>query len=195
MNTQLVAFAPAPSGRTTSFPEISARLWERRSAPEPLKDLAKDWGIANETSSPTPRLREHWGLVSNNNPVSGSSQSREDPIWLYPVAHRLHHLLQLQDGWDGPGTRGVNADVVVRTIRALVTIASAKTRPPSISPGRDGSVQLAWYTGDLDLEIDIPRSGPVMASLYVHASGRETELALTSLKLHAAMERLAADQV
>jgi hypothetical protein len=113
--------------------------------------------------------------------------------WLQPVVDRLGHLSRLQPGWGGPNTLAVDASVVVRTLEALVSIAGEKTRPPSISPGPDGSLQLAWYVREFDLEIDIPRSGNPIAALYEHGSGKETELPLTSPKLHAAIEQLAVD--
>lgn len=109
------------------------------------------------------------------------------------MVSRLNYLLQLQNGWGGPGTLGVEIEVVRKTLETLFRIATEKTRPPSISPGQDGSLQLAWYAREFELEIDIPRSGDLTASLYKHDSGQESELALTSPQLYAAIERLAAD--
>jgi hypothetical protein len=113
--------------------------------------------------------------------------------WLQPVANRLSHLAQLQDGWDGPGTLGVDEGVVLRAFETLALVATEKTRAPSISPGQDGSLQLAWYAREFELEIDIPRSGNPTASLYEHESGEESELSLTSPQLCAAIGRLSAD--
>jgi hypothetical protein len=113
--------------------------------------------------------------------------------WLAPVAKRLNHLLQLQDGWGGPGTLRVDRAVVLKTIEILFRVAAEKTRPPSISPGEDGSLQLAWYTREFELEIDVSRSGDLTASLYDHNTRQELELTPTSPKLYAAMGRLAVD--
>lgn len=111
--------------------------------------------------------------------------------WL-GVVNRLNQLLQLQDGWGGPGTLRLDRDVVRKTIEILVRVADTKTRPPSLSPGHDGSLQLAWYGRDVELEIDIPHSGDATASLYERDTGRELELALTSPELDAAIGRVAA---
>ena len=102
------------------------------------------------------------------------------PNWFQPVADRLGHLLGLPDGWDGPGTLSVEVAVVERTFGALFAVTAQNTRPPSIAPGHDGSLQLAWYVPEFDLEIDIPRSGNPSAWLYEHSSGEELELSLTS---------------
>lgn len=119
------------------------------------------------------------------------SQRDTTSRWL-GVVQRLNHLLQLQDGWDGPGTLRIDRDAVRKTLEFLIRIASERTRPPSVSPGHDGSLQLAWYGRELELEVDIPRSGDPTASLYEHDTGRELELALTSPELDAAIQRLGA---
>jgi hypothetical protein len=116
-----------------------------------------------------------------------------DATWIKPVLSRLNHLLQLQDGWGGPGSLRVDFDVILKTIEILTRIATEKTRPPSISPGQDGSLQLAWYAHEFELEIDIPRSEDLTASLYERDSGQESELEVTSPQLYAAIERLSAD--
>jgi hypothetical protein len=116
-----------------------------------------------------------------------------EPTWSAQVVKRLNHLLQLQDGWAGPGTLGVEIDVVLKAIEILSRVATEKTRPPSISPGEDGSLQLAWYARKFELEIDVPRAGDVTASLYDHDSQQESELTLTSPQLRAAIEGLATD--
>jgi hypothetical protein len=113
--------------------------------------------------------------------------------WMHPVVDRLNHLLQLPDGWDGPGTRRVNQKVVEKTLLVLFDVAAQNTRPPSIAPGPDGSLQLAWYVREFELEIDIPSSGNPSASLYEHNTGDESELSLTSPQLRTAIARLAAD--
>jgi hypothetical protein len=139
-----------------------------------------------------------WSRVKESAPSApastneADSQRVTDATWVVPVMERLDHLLQLQDGWDGPGTLGIDVDVVQKTIEILARIAAKKTRPPSISPGQDGGLQLAWYVREFELEIDIPRSGDLTASLYEHDSGQESELELTSPQLYAAIERLAA---
>jgi hypothetical protein len=112
---------------------------------------------------------------------------------MHPVVDRLNHLLQLPDGWDGPGTRRVNEKVVEKTLLVLFDVAAQNTRPPSIAPGPDGSLQLAWYVREFELEIDIPSSGNPSASLYEHNTGDESELSLTSPQLRTAITRLAAD--
>jgi hypothetical protein len=113
--------------------------------------------------------------------------------WLRPVVKRLNHLLQLQNGWDGPESLGIDVAVAVKALEFLARIAAQKPRPPSVAPGQDGSLQLAWYTREFELEIDIPRSGDPTASLYEHDSERESELTLASPQLYDAIGRLAAE--
>jgi hypothetical protein len=141
-----------------------------------------------------------WANVNVPPPSAAASTDEPDspkaaplPNWFQPVADRLGHLLGLPDGWDGPGTFRVGVPVVERTFGALFAVAAQNTRPPSIAPGHDGSLQLAWYVPEFDLEIDIPRSGHPSAWLYEHNSGAELELSLPSPELETAIARLAAD--
>jgi hypothetical protein len=129
-------------------------------------------------------------------PPSGAASTEEDDSttakWFQPVLNRLNHLLKLRDGWDGPGTVSVDLGAVGRTLSALDMIATRNTRPPSIAPGPDGSLQLAWYVRDFDLEIDIPRCGDPTAWLYERSSDEDLELSLASPRLRAVVARLAA---
>ncbi len=114
------------------------------------------------------------------------------PDWLDPVLQRINHLLTLQDGWDGPGSLGINADVALRALQLLSQVAGENTRSPSISPGRDGGLQFAWYARELDLEIDIPRTGKPTISLYDRDLDTDSELKLTSPGLFAAIAKVSA---
>jgi hypothetical protein len=141
-----------------------------------------------------------WSRVDEPSPSAAAITSEPDSlragvatVWLLPVVDRLNHLFQLRDGWDGPGTFGTDRRVLIRALEALSRIASPRTRPPSISPGSDGSLQLAWYTRDFELEIDVPLSGEITASLYEHSNGDEAELTLISPRLRDVIERLAID--
>lgn len=142
----------------------------------------------------------HTSTASNvEMPPSSAAASTDEvgsqcpAIWLQPVVDRLNRLLQLQDGWDGPGTLGIDIEVAERALKTLEGIATEKTRPPSISPGPDGSLQLAWYDREFELEIEVPRSGNMAVSLYKHSSDQELELTLTSPELSAAIKDLIAD--
>jgi hypothetical protein len=112
---------------------------------------------------------------------------------LAPVVDRLNHLLQLQEGWDGAGTLGIRIEVALKALETLQLIATEKTRSPSISPGQDGSLQLAWYAKEFELELEVSPSQDVTVSLYERASGQESELTLSSSELSAAIGQLTAD--
>src|SRR5271166_5196410 len=130
-----------------------------------------------------------WSRLDEPSPSAAASTSElsffdlSAAPWFQSVVDRLNHLLRLEAGWGGPGTLPVNRSVVERTLQALAFVLAPKARPPSISPGQDGSLQLAWYTRDFELEIDVPVADEIVASLYEHDSGRESEFALTSPQL------------
>jgi hypothetical protein len=171
----------ALSYRVTDFARRNRLTWQR-----------PPW-INRSTQTAT------WSNVEAPPPSAAASTDEVDSppttvktTWLGPVVDRLNHLLQLQDGWDGSGTLGIDIEVAQKTIETLGLIAAEKTRPPSISPGQDGSLQLAWYAREFELEIDVPRSGNVTLSFYEHGSDQDLELTLTSPQLSAAINRLTA---
>lgn len=162
--------------------------------------LAWTGGLTWERPARSTEAAATWAKVEVPPPSGAASTDEPDspkavrkPDWFQSVADRLRHLLRLQDGWDGPGTLGIEAAVVERTFRALFSVTAQNTRPPSIAPGQDGSLQLAWYVSEFDLEIDIPRSGNLSAWLYENSSGEASELPLNSPQLRTAIARLAAD--
>jgi hypothetical protein len=172
-----------------------------------MMDAALAFRVTDVTRQGRPSRRSfqsvHWfdrtahtsTASSVEEPPSSAAASTDEVTtrWLEPVVERLIHLLQLQDGWNGPGSLSVDRGVAIKTVEVLGQIATGSTRPPSISPGADGSLQLAWYAREFELEIDVPRAGDPTASLYEHNSGQELELTLTSPELNAAIERLAGD--
>ena len=123
---------------------------------------------------------------------ASSFDTSVEVIWMKPTVDRLNHLLLLQDGWDGPGAKAVPPIVAMKALDTLSQIAVPDTRPPSISPGRDGTLQLAWYARDFELEIDIPHTGNPAVSLYNRNTDAELDLTLRSPELVAALKRLAA---
>jgi hypothetical protein len=140
-----------------------------------------------------------WSRIDEPSPSAAASTS--EPVvfdsrsasWVQPVVDRLNYLLRLDAGWGGPGTVRLDKGAVERAVQALALVASAKTRPPSISPGTDGSLQLAWYMRDFELEIDVPVSGEITISLFEHETGEEAEFELTSSRLSEVIEKLRVD--
>lgn len=192
--------SPATENFAASAYEGEAHLaflsWEVSSSSQPYSIRVQDWlrerrqriSSPEEKSSLKPGIYGNWAISG-----SGSSETQKEAKWFRPVTSRLDHLRQLQDQWNGPGSSRVDIDVILRTLKFLAGIALSNSRPPSISPGNDGSLQLAWYTRDFELEIDVPRSGALVVSFYDHASGRETGLSPASPQLSSLMERLATD--
>ncbi len=66
---------------------------------------------------------------------------------------RLEELQNLPIGWDG--YQGVAVKPEVATL-AFTICETANLGVPSCVPGADGSLQLEWHRGGLDIEIDIP---------------------------------------
>lgn len=126
--------------------------------------------------------------------TTASSDASTEPhqaTWHSAVLKRLSHLRKLEDGWDGAGSVRVDLDAIRKAWRILVAVTRAETRPPSIAPGRDGNLQIAWYARDIELEIDVPSHGEPSVSLYDRNTGEERDVTFGSPDLSAAFEQLA----
>lgn len=87
------------------------------------------------------------------------------PTWLDDIQEELSQLEQLKTGWDGYNGIGVKPEVSTETINLLSDICTTETPCPSLVPGSDGSVQVEWASGGIELEIDIYGDGEINASL------------------------------
>lgn len=74
----------------------------------------------------------------------------------HPTTRRaLDALLELPNGWDSYGARRVDGERVKATLDLLLELLCDDTPPPSCVPVSDGSVQLEWHTGGVDLEVSV----------------------------------------
>jgi hypothetical protein len=94
--------------------------------------------------------------------------------WLRGVSPRLASLTQLPENWDSHGARRVNGANVTAALVLLHKLMSRRTPLPTIVPTADGSLQLEWHEGGVDLEIRIASNGHHQASVE-DESGRIAE--------------------
>ena len=97
------------------------------------------------------------------------------PPWAEPVVRQLESLLNFQDGWDGSGSVAPTMDTAQRVVDVLFAVAKPNTRVPKIAPVSDGTLQLVWYAGGVELEITVDAQGGIDISLFNVATQTDEE--------------------
>lgn len=71
---------------------------------------------------------------------------------------KLYELSELDDGWDGRGSRAPS--------RQAIETAKYMT----VCPGGDGSLQVEMHAGEADIEIEIAPDGKVKSVLWARST-------------------------
>lgn len=103
---------------------------------------------------------------------------REDNLnWHDVFDRRLSSVISLNDGWDGAASLKVNERAIL-SARHLLKLAFAGVShpaPPTVMPGADGGLELAWYLNDVRFQFEIEPDGTENAWVQDRRSGREDE--------------------
>ncbi len=106
------------------------------------------------------------------------SQAVETQEWLRPAFERMLEFLSLEENWNGYGERPVQEDAVERAVNVLNKICP-NGPSPVVVPTAEGGLQLEWSSGGLEIEVEIPPSGPALIFI-LEPSGQETETTATA---------------
>jgi hypothetical protein len=93
--------------------------------------------------------------------------------WQRQVAQSLKRLVELPANWDFQGATPVSIEAVASVIHLLNRVMLRTTIPPTLVPGRDGSLQLEWHDRGIDLEVEIKGDGTTSIGLDDPSRGIE----------------------
>lgn len=97
--------------------------------------------------------------------------------WSANLNQSVARLRNLRKGWDGPGSREICKDSLVRAItlvrQALEGLEQAEA--PYLVPGGDGSVQVEWHERHGELELTVGVNGSLSIWGRNHNTGAEFE--------------------
>ena len=96
--------------------------------------------------------------------------------WFGHVSERLQRYLSYGANWNEYGEMPISEHAVRRTLIVLHRVAISGPEPVVV-PVCDGGIQLEWYYSGIEIEVEIPPSGPV--SIYVarpDGSSREDDV-------------------
>ncbi len=126
-------------------------------------------------------------------PRAATTNQRNEPLWQRPTIERLLTLLDLEPGWDGPGSVAPSLGSAQNLMVLLNGLLRPTTLPPSIAPVSDGRLQAAWYDAGLELEITVDDEGrPDIGLFNVTTGADEDDVTLSDPRLAEAIARLSA---
>jgi hypothetical protein len=77
------------------------------------------------------------------------------PKWLSQTTKALYAILALDDNWDSYGAKRISPEIASAADELLRDIMLASTPAPQVVPSANGSIQLEWHIGGIDLEIEV----------------------------------------
>jgi hypothetical protein len=99
--------------------------------------------------------------------LQGQSAAPWEPVALadarQALARRFDELATLLEDWDAEGSSRVDASALSAAWRFAEQALRAQLPTPEVFPVADGSVQLEWHAGPVELEIEIAPGGGTAA--------------------------------
>ena len=94
------------------------------------------------------------------------------------IEAEIAKLVTLPRGWDGYDGFPVQPGVAERTRRLLKAIMGYTSIIPAVVPLSDGGLQLEWFVGAYEVEIEITPEGPMLVDFECKSDGRVAEIPL-----------------
>ena len=80
--------------------------------------------------------------------------------WFNGVCERLRRFMSYDKNWNGYGEEAISDRAVKRALIALYRVALGGPTPVVV-PMSHGGIQIEWYYGSKEIEVDIPAAGPI----------------------------------
>ena len=148
----------------------SAATWVRTWRVEPIGDAAELGWI--QGTHPQGELAEESG------PVNAWLLELPEPSLAERARGTLSQLTALQEGWDGydglptlPRVAGYT-ELFLEQVQAYTSVA------PDLVPLPNGGVQLEWFIGEVEIEVEIEPDGITTILFECRSDGRSEEIGL-----------------
>ena len=136
-------------------------------------------GGASETVSQSARTYSfHHSSMPPLSPERILNSLRAQP-WFKGVLERLNRFMSYDKNWNGYGEEAIGDRAVGRALVALYQVALGGPTPVVV-PMSHGGIQIEWYYGSTEIEVDVPLSGPICV-LIVHPDGTMKEESVNDL--------------
>lgn len=174
----------APFGLISARPNVGPRL--RMHDPENPGETSPGeiWRETRSRGGHSPsRNVDFQGPSSSSNIVQFPWMRREQrlglPLLVRKAIERSRTISELDDDWDGEGSRGYTNDTINRAADVVRGIARRLSRPAldrlsvvELTPGPDGSIDIEVVVGEKRLLINAARDAESPILFYGHASNR-----------------------
>jgi hypothetical protein len=136
------------------MPDPSYGPYERQSG---LSDTERSRGPVSATLEPRGFLTEGAFGPSDPSPAaSGVYEFRDDYApWVKRTVESMRSVFSLPHNWDSYGAPRIAFENVKYAFNLLVFTMDDNTPPPNVVPTPEGSVQLEWHEGGIDLELEV----------------------------------------
>jgi hypothetical protein len=104
----------------------------------------------------------------------------DEPAWFFPTLNALAKVLALPSNWDSYGGRSTDFRAFSGALHTLDRVMGKDTTVPTVVPTAEGGIQLEWHTRGIDLEIEIPPTGPPYVSCQNRQDNTEWEGGLST---------------
>lgn len=91
----------------------------------------------------------------------------EEP-WLDEAVEELRGLLRLPPGWDSYASAPIDAGVASNVMHLLKLLVRERAPRPTLVPTVAGGVQLEWYGGGLEAQLEVEPGSPDVTLFYRH---------------------------
>lgn len=95
-----------------------------------------------------------------------------DPGWMCQFTDDVSRVALLPSNWDGYGARPLSEKAAYHAIELLVRLGFGGPAP-RVSCSPNGDLQLAWSSGNTELELEVNEAGDVDVFLVVGEDERE----------------------
>jgi len=118
---------------------------------------------------------------SNKGTMTGQKEYKYS--WLHDALNEINKLINLPQNWDSYGAIPISGDNAIAAIDLLMTVMKDETPRPAFIPTNQGSVQLEWHTGGIDLEIEILSPHRFFLSFENSNTGETIEKEITVMNI------------
>jgi len=105
---------------------------------------------------------------------------KHTPQWLNSLLDELTALSRLPANWDSYGARAIDTQAAFMAAKFLCDVLREDSVLPKLVPTVRGNIQLEWYNGRAELEVEIGAQGPLTACFIDHQSREEWESEITA---------------
>lgn len=118
-------------------------------------------GASETVSQPLTRVHQIRSSALSRSTFDDLLKQLSAQPWFGEVSSRLCKFLSYGEDWNGYGEKAISERSVIGAIIILHRIGMGGPKPVVV-PVPDGGIQIEWYQGRVEIEVEIPPHGPAL---------------------------------